>query len=86
MIIEAGASCLSNGLADVLWRYRSSIEFNFERTKRVRNSVRQGRQRTYWSTFTNTLNAARCGKTGEGLIVESIDLLDQHPRLPEQLP
>jgi hypothetical protein len=59
MIIEAEASCLSNGLADALWRYRSSIEFDFERTKRVRNSVRQGRRRTYRSTFTNTLNAER---------------------------
>jgi hypothetical protein len=69
MRIEAGALCPPNGLADLLWRYGRAIEFDFERTERVRDRVRECSRRTYRSTFTNTLNAERIKRDGEDVAV-----------------
>jgi len=56
---RTAALCLSNGLADALWRYGRSIELEFERTERVRDSVRKGSRWPNWFTFADALHAER---------------------------
>jgi hypothetical protein len=56
---RTGALCLSNGLADALWHYGRSIEFEIKRTERVRDGVRKGGRWPNRSTFADALHAER---------------------------
>jgi hypothetical protein len=59
MRIEAGALCPPNSLADLLWRYGRAIEFDFERTERVRDRVRECSRRPDRAAFADSLDAER---------------------------